>query len=257
MYLIDSHCHLDFKQFDLDREQILSSCQQLGIQDIIVPGVTADSWNTLLSVCEPSTMLHPALGLHPMFMQAHQAEQLITLHTLITKHPVIAIGEIGLDFYVTDHDKAAQIKLFSEQLKIAQHAKLPVLLHVRKAHDQTIKLLRQFPVTGGIVHAFSGSLQQAKQYHQLGFLLGVGGAMTHERATRLRAMVSQLPLSSIALETDAPDMPLHQDQPRNTPENIAVILDSLTEIRPESKNEIAIATTENCLRILKLNRIMK
>ncbi|MFW5426508.1 MAG: TatD family hydrolase [Methylophagaceae bacterium] len=253
MYLIDSHCHLDFKQFDLDRDDILSNCLQLGIQDIVIPGVTANSWESLLNVCQQSTMLHPALGLHPMFMKEHLPEHLIKLPNLISKHAVIAVGEIGLDFYITGHDKASQIELFSAQLKIAQQTKLPVLLHVRKAHEQTINLLKQHPVSGGIVHAFNGSLQQAEQYQELGFLLGVGGAITHLKATRLRTMVSQLPLSSIALETDAPDMPLHMmKQQHNTPENIAVILDALAILRSESKDEIASVTTANCQRVLKL-----
>jgi TatD DNase family protein len=254
MYLIDSHCHLDFKQFDLDREKILTNCQQLGITDIVVPGVNAESWNKLLNICQQSKMLHPALGLHPMFMEKHQPEHLAQLEHYSVKHPIIAIGEIGLDFYIVDHDKDSQIHLFTEQLKIAQHAQLPVILHVRKAHQQVISLLKQYPITGGIIHAFSGSLEQAHQYQQLGFLLGLGGAITHPRATRLRAMVSQLPLSSIVLETDAPDMPLHfMKQQHNTPENIPVILDTLADLRCESKNEIACATTENCQRVLGLN----
>ncbi len=253
MYLIDSHCHLDFKQFDLDRENILTRCQQLGINDIVIPGVTANSWDNLLAVCQKFTMLHPALGLHPMFMNEHQPEHLNQLTAQISNHHIIAIGEIGLDFYIADHDKDSQIHLFTEQLKIAQQSKLPVLLHVRKAHDQTITLLKKYPVSGGIIHAFSGSLQQARQYQELDFLLGIGGAITHPKATRLRAMVSQLSLSSIALETDAPDMPLYlMKQQHNTPENIAVILDVLTTLRSESNDEIALATSTNCRRVLKL-----
>ncbi len=253
MYLIDSHCHLDFAQFDLDREYILTHCQQIGVNDIVIPGVTANSWDNLLAVCKQSTMLHPALGLHPMFINEHQPEHLNQLTEQISNHHIIAIGEIGLDFYIADHDKDLQIHLFTEQLKIAQQSKLPVLLHVRKAHEQTISLLKKHPVSGGIIHAFNGSLQQAQQYQSLGFLLGIGGAITHPNATRLRAMVSQLPLSSIALETDAPDMPLHlMKQQHNTPENIAVILDVLATLRSESKDGIAMATTANCRRVLTL-----
>ncbi|MDQ7072804.1 MAG: TatD family hydrolase [Gammaproteobacteria bacterium] len=171
MYLIDSHCHLDFKQFDQNRKQILSHCQQLGIKDIVVPGVTADSWKKLLRICQQSAMLHPALGLHPMFMEQHQPEHLIQLSEFISDHALIAIGEIGLDFYIANPDKDAQIHLFTEQLNIAQQTDLPVLLHVRKAHEQTIKLLKQYPLTSGIVHAFSGSLQQAKTISRFRFCI--------------------------------------------------------------------------------------
>jgi len=253
MHLIDSHCHLDFEQFDIDREKILSHCQELGVLDIIIPGVAENTWDRLIKLCNQSHNLHPALGMHPLFMHEHQAKHLIQLKKYALNDQVIAIGEIGLDFYHSTDDKSAQIDLFSEQLKIAQHAQLPVLLHVRKAHDQTISLLKKYPVQGGIVHAFNGSLQQAKQYLDLGFVFGIGGAITHLRATRLRSLFSELPLSSLVLETDAPDMPLSnmQDQ-RNTPENIPHIVKALAEIRSESQHEIELATTRNCQRVLKL-----
>lgn len=239
MHLIDSHCHLDFKEFDSDREDILLRCHELGIDTIFVPGVTAKKWSELLAICQSSEILQPALGLHPMFMSEHKPEHVLQLKVLASEHPIIAIGEIGLDFYHPNHNKKTQITLFSEQLSIAQSNKLPVLLHVRKAHDQTISLLKQYPVSGGIVHAFSGSIEQAREYQKLGFLLGIGGAMTHPRATRLRAMISQLPLSSIALETDAPDMPLfNMSTVKNTPENISIILAELSNLRSESESEI-------------------
>ena len=257
MHLVDSHCHLDFEQFDEDREAILSHCKQLGIRQIIVPGVTACSWSNLISICQTSDMLYPALGLHPLFMDKHQPEHIVQLKKLAKDHAV-AIGEIGLDFYIKDHDKTAQIHLLCEQLHTAITIDLPVILHVRKAHDQVIDLLKQFPVKGGIVHAFSGSLQQAQYYIKAGFFLGVGGAITHIRASRLRQLFSELPLSSLVLETDAPDMPLAgMKAQRNTPENILAILTSLAEIRTESKQEIATATTNNCRRLfpaLKLER---
>lgn len=254
MYLIDSHCHLDFEQFDIDRAQVLSHCRQLGVKHIIVPAVARNSWDRLLEVCQQSTMLHPALGLHPLFMDKHQSEDLTMLAEYSALHHPVAIGEIGLDFYLPDHDKDAQIQLFAEQLQIAQKAVLPVILHVRKAHDQTISLLRKHPVIGGIVHAFNGSLQQAKQYQQLGFLFGVGGAISYSRATHLRKLMTELPLTSLVLETDAPDMPLADMRgQRNSPENIPAILDILTDIRSENKQEIAAVTSNNCKQLFNID----
>jgi len=251
MHLIDSHCHLDFEQFEIDRENILSHCQKLGVKDIIVPGVEANKWDKLIEICSQSEALHPALGLHPMFMDSHQPEHILLLKKYIANNNILAIGEIGLDFYLANHDKTAQISLFSAQLKIAQQSQLPVLLHVRKAHDQTISLLKKYPVNGGIVHAFNGSMQQAEQYQQLGFVFGVGGAITHPRSTRLRSLFSELPLSSIVLETDAPDMPLLELQDkRNTPENIPAILSALAEVRSENAEDIGLVTTTNCQRVL-------
>lgn len=253
MHLIDTHCHLNFSQFDHDREKILKHCQDMGVKDIIIPGVKAEDWHQLIKVCDQSMLLHPALGLHPLFLASHKPEHILQLKELITHNKIIAIGEIGLDFYQENYDKQAQIDLFIKQLKLAQDVQLPVLLHVRKAHDQTISLLKKHPVTGGVVHAFNGSLQQAEQYQQLGFALGVGGAITNPKATRLRSLFSQIPLSSIVLETDAPDMPLFTMQgQRNTPENIPAIVMALTEIRTDTKQDISLSTTRNSRQVLSL-----
>jgi len=253
MHLIDSHCHLDFEQFDSDREQLLGRCQQLGISKLIVPGVQASRWERLIHICGQSALLFPAIGLHPLFMEQHSNSDLLALTELLKQYPIVAIGEIGLDFYLKDHDKQGQIDLFCQQLELAQQHNLPVLLHIRKAHDHALSILKKYPVSGGIVHAFNGSLQQAEQYQKLGFHFGIGGAITHPRATRLRALVSALPLASLVLETDSPDMPLYAvESDRNSPENIPLILATLSELRQESMEEIARVTTHNCMELMTL-----
>jgi TatD DNase family protein len=249
MMLIDSHCHIDFEQFAPDRAEVLSRCLQHHVDKIIVPGVIAKTWTHLLDVCQQSEQLFPALGLHPMFMAQHQAQDITLLIDYIDTYQPIAVGEIGLDFYIPGHDKPSQITLFEQQLKIAADHDLPVILHVRKAHDQVLLLLRKYPLKGGIIHAFNGSQQQAQLYIQLGFLLGVGGAISYDRATRLRTLFAELPLSALVLETDAPDMPLQgQDKTRNSPEFIPHILAALATLRSdpsESTGVIAHATTDN------------
>ncbi len=253
MELVDSHCHIDFATFENDRKVILSRCLALGIKNIVVPATTADRWQALIALCQTSSMLHPALGLHPMFMQQHHANDLTTLETLISENKIVAIGEIGLDFYIKDHDKDAQIELVTAQLKLAQQADLPVILHVRKAHDQMIALLKQYPVQGGVVHAFSGSEQQAQNYIKQGMLLGIGGAYSYQRATRLHNLIKQLPLLSIVLETDAPDMPLEGKQgQRNSPESIADIVTIVANLRQQSPEDIAKITTENSKRLFNI-----
>jgi TatD DNase family protein len=254
MNLIDSHCHLDFEVFDHDRDVVLNNCQTLGVNNIIVPGVTADTWNKLLSVCQSSNNLHPALGLHPMFMAEHQAKHIALLNDYVAKFNPIAIGEIGLDFYVPEHNKQSQIELFEKQLIIANDANLPVILHVRKAYDQVLSLLIKHKINRGIVHAFSGSEQQAQLYIKQGFLLGIGGALTHDRATKLRSLFGNLPLTSIVLETDAPDMPLSGQQgQRNTPENICTIVATLAELRTESIEQIADISSQNVRKALSIS----
>ncbi|MBT3505183.1 MAG: TatD family hydrolase [Piscirickettsiaceae bacterium] len=251
--LIDSHCHLDFGVFDDDRAAILSRCEQQGITRIIVPGVTAERWSHLLSVTQDSDKLYAALGLHPMFMAEHTAADISQLNDYVSYFSPIAIGEIGLDFYLEHHDKSKQIALFEQQLELAVKFDLPVILHVRKAHDVVIQLLKKHRVKGGIVHALSGSHQQALLYIQLGFLLGIGGTVTYDKATRIRQLFSQLPLPAIALETDAPDMPLQgQRSQRNSPESLIPILGSLADLRTEAPDSIAKITTHNVTQLFAL-----
>lgn len=250
LHLIDSHCHLDFNDFDADRQVILTNCLQSGIEKIVIPGVTVNSWPKQIELCNSNPMLSLALGCHPMFMEEHPEDAAQLLDQAVHQYRPIAIGEIGLDFYVADANISAQLSLFEAQLDVAVKYALPVILHVRKAHDDVLKILRQKKLSSGIVHAFSGSAQQAAQYRDLNFLLGIGGALTYPRAQRLQRLFTELPLSQIVLETDAPDMPLcgHQGQ-RNTPENIPVILEKLSQLRDETCEHIAEVTTSNCRQL--------
>lgn len=253
MQLIDSHCHLNFTEFDHDRAQVIEQCSKLGITDMVIPGTTADSWPKLIDLCQQFPQLHPALGLHPMFMDKHNDNDLNELETCLNSYRPVAIGEIGLDFYLPDQDRQRQIALFHAQVKIARKHALPVILHVRKAHDEVLKILRSAQLKGGVVHAFNGSEQQAMQYRDLGFLFGVGGALTYKRAQKLQRLFSQLPDDSIVLETDSPDMPLADQQgQRNTPENIPVILQKLAELRQQPVEQLAAISTDNCKRLFNL-----
>lgn len=253
LHLIDSHCHLDFADFDADRDAVLQRCLQSGIHNIVVPGVTVANWPRQIALCQYYPQLALALGCHPMFMSEHPDDALQQLAHAIEQHKPVAIGEIGLDFYLPDFNSQQQLSLFETQLDLAEKNSLPVILHVRKAHDQVLKLLRKKALPGGIVHAFSGSAQQAEQYHRLNFLVGIGGALTYPRAHRLQGLFTQLPLSQIVLETDAPDMPLHGYQgQRNSPEYLPIVLQKLSQLRGETVEHIAAVTTANCQRLLSL-----
>jgi TatD DNase family protein len=253
MHLIDSHCHLDFAVFDPDREPLIKQCQHLGINTIIVPGVTAERWPKLHQLNTTFSPVEIALGLHPLFMDEHLPQHIEQLDSQIQQQRPIAMGEIGLDFYNGKDNAEQQIGLFTEQLKLAEKYQLPVILHVRKAHDEVLKILRQFKLKGGIVHAFNGSMQQAESYIKMGFLFGVGGALTYPRATKLQALYQALPLEHIVLETDAPDMPLcGQQDERNSPLSIPLIQQQLATIRNISLAEVAEQTTRNCQRLFGL-----
>ena len=254
-YFIDTHCHLDFSLFDGNREEVLLAAKGNGVEVVVVPGVDSRCWGRLLSVCQKNPSLYPALGLHPCFIEKHGKEDLFQLEGLLKEAEAVAVGEIGLDFWPDSllHDK--QVEYFESQLELADDYNLPILLHVRKAHDQVLKRLRRFRLKqGGIVHAFSGSHQQATQYIELGFKLGVGGALTYVRATRLRDTVARLPLSSLVLETDAPDMPLAGLQGMsNSPENLPLVFEVLASLRVESRSELMRGLWNNSVKVLGLN----
>ena len=219
----------------------------------MVPGIHAEGWPKLLDICDRQADLHPALGMHPVYLDQHQDRDLEELERLIEQEKPVAVGEIGLDFFVRDLDRGAQQRLIEAQLALARDSGLPVLLHVRKAHDQVLSALKRTKVIGGISHAFNGSLEQAKRYIDLGFKLGFGGMLTYDRSTKLRALACKLPLSAVVLETDAPDMTVasHRGQ-RNSPEYLPECLYALAEARNEPPAVIAAATTRNALEVLRL-----
>ncbi|WP_415882464.1 TatD family hydrolase [Neptuniibacter sp. QD34_54] len=254
MQFIDSHCHLDFSEFDLSRKEILLQARIAGVSDIVVPSVIADRWQDLLSLVKSDHNLHAALGLHPCFMEKHTPADLEILETLLATEQVCAVGEIGLDLFIPEANLDQQLLYLNEQLALAKKFNLPVLLHVRKAHDQMLKQLRLIQLErGGIVHAFSGSEQQARQYLDLGFKLGIGGTVTYERAKKIRRLVQELPLESFVLETDAPDMPLagHQGEV-NLPANVAKVAEVIAELRQIAVEEVAAITTQQSKNLLRL-----
>jgi TatD DNase family protein len=252
MQLIDTHCHLDLDLFDTDRHEVLVESRESGVAAFIVPGVYRSRWQNILRLCQDETDLFPALGLHPMYMDCHSPADLHELERHAASRNLVALGEIGLDFYIHDPDHRKQHTLLEKQLDIAAKHQLPILLHVRKAHDRVQALLRRKQFRhGGIVHAYSGSLQQAEHYTRLGFKIGVGGTITYDRATRIRHIAATLPLDTLVLETDAPDIPPAQyHNSRNSPQYLPLILNSLADIRNQSRAAVAGATTANARHIL-------
>jgi TatD DNase family protein len=250
--LIDTHCHLDAAEFDADRDAVAARARAAGVGAIVVPGVERAGFTALLATCERHPGCVPALGIHPLYVGSAAPEDLTALREMIVLHRPVAIGEIGLDFFVPDYDRERQEFYFSEQLKIAQEFDLPVLLHIRRAQDTVLKFLRLAKVKGGIAHAFNGSRQQAEEFIKLGFKLGFGGAMTYDRATKLRELAATLPLDSIVLETDAPDIPpAFVGKARNSPEYLPRIAETLAELRGIGLDQVVEATTANARAILK------
>ena len=262
MELIDTHCHLDFEPLSgvSNPEYLqltLALAQAENVSTIIVPAVTSSRWQTVLDVCAAPgpVQRYPALGLHPCFLSEHLHDDLERLEGALGQRSEIkAVGETGLDLYIDEPDFERQLELFEGQVLLAKQFNLPLLMHGRRAVDQIIQVLRQHrPAAGGVLHAFSGSEQQAKQLWDLGVLIGIGGSITYERAQKLRRVVQSVPLESILLETDAPDMPMQgfQGEP-NWPHRVGYAARTLAELRSESVERIAEQTTANARRLLRI-----
>jgi len=253
MELIDTHCHLDVEEFAADRLEVLGRARRAGVTGQVIPAIHAAGWPALMGLCQEEAGLYPALGMHPIYLAQHRPEHVVELRGLIERERPVAIGEIGLDYFVEALDRDRQQQLFEAQLKVARDYQLPVLLHVRKAHDQVLAALRRIRVPGGIAHAFNGSMQQAQQYIDLGFKLGFGGTLTYDRALNIRRLATDLPLQAIVLETDAPDIPLASRRgERNSPEYLPEVAETLAQLRSVSVEEIAQATTANASALLSL-----
>jgi TatD DNase family protein len=252
--LIDTHCHLDAAEFASDRDAVVARAVEAGVASIVVPSVGRSNFIDVAALCRNHVLCFPAYGIHPMYVdQAHESDLDILRDWLIRERPV-AVGEIGLDRFVEQRDDERQESFFIEQLKLAQEMKLPVILHVRSAIDIVLKHLRRVRVCGGIAHAFNGSRQQAEEFIKLGFKLGFGGALTWSRATRIRKLAATLPLDSIVIETDAPDIPPMwlEHGGRNEPFELRRIAEELAGLRQMSLSQLSQATSRNAEQVLGL-----
>jgi len=251
MQLIDTHTHLDFPDFDADRGQLLAKARAKGVERLVVLGVYQRNWQRVWDLAQEHDGLYAALGLHPVYLEQHQPEHLqelrTWLHRLSGEHKLCAIGEFGLDYYLPELDRERQQALFEAQLQLAVEFELPVLLHVRRSHAQVIATLKRFKLKrAGIIHAFAGSYEEAREYIKLGFKLGLGGAATWPQALRLRKVLAQLPLDALVLETDSPDMaPAMHPEQRNSPEHLPEICAALAEIVGVDAQELARVSSEN------------
>ena len=254
MELFDTHCHLDVEEFDSDRMQVLARARARGVRRLLIPAVDATHWEPLVQLCRRESGLFPALGLHPVYVEKHTREHIEALAQAVETHRPVAIGEIGLDYFVSGLDRGKQQTLFEAQLEVARDAGLPVVLHVRKAHDQVLSTLRRIRVKGGTAHAFNGSLQQAQQYIDMGFKLGFGGTLTYTRSTKIRQLAKDLPVDALVLETDAPDMVVsaHHGE-RNSPEYLPDCLQALSDVRDEAPALLAEQTTRNASAVFSLD----
>jgi len=241
MKFIDTHCHLDFNEFKGDFKNLVYRAKQQGIHGFFVPGITLKQSQALLHFKEINEGIYIGFGLHPYFMAEHQGGDFEKLRSLAIEHreQLVAIGECGIDASIADLER--QQLLFLQHIKLANDLSLPLIVHHRQSHHLIMQVFKQVkPHYGGVIHAFSGSLQQAQAYIKLGFKLGVGGTISYQRANKTKHAIAQVPLDNLVLETDAPSMPLAGYQGQiNLPERLKAVFDCLVAIRNESESEIA------------------
>jgi len=259
MMWIDTHCHLDAAEFADQADAVAHRAADQQVQMIVIPAVEVANFAEVGRLAHAHANCSYALGIHPIFVPQAQESDLQVLREAVgqamSDPRFVAIGEIGLDFFVPLLTEPAmrekQAHFYAEQLKIARDFDLPVLLHVRRSQDQILKHLRRIKVPGGIAHAFNGSFQQAQIFIDLDFKLGFGGAMTFTRALQLRRLASELPLESIVLETDAPDIsPAWLHPEKNSPEQLPRIGEVLAELRNMAPHDIARATSDNARTVM-------
>jgi len=261
---IDSHCHLDAPEFDADRDAVVARAKAAGVTQIVIPAVGAFDFDTVRLLAHQHGFAY-ALGIHPLYVMQAGEQDLALLAEQLETHAcdprLVAIGEIGLDFFVPGLDAQRQQHFYREQLKLARRFQLPVILHVRKSADQLLAGLRRAQVQGGIGHAFNGSAQQAQAFIDLGFKLGFGGTVTFDRSLQIRRLAAELPETAVVLETDAPDIPPHWlyktaaerasgPSSRNEPAELPRIASHLADLRGLSLSQTAALTHANTLAAL-------
>lgn len=262
--LIDTHCHLDAEAFDADRAAVVARARAAGVAMMVLPAGHAEHFAQTAAVARDFGLAY-ALGTHPLWVDRAEEAQVELLRAQAraaladgaqADRRLVAVGEIGIDLFEPGLDVPRQQWFFREQLKVARDLALPVIVHVRRSADLLLKHLRRIEVPGGIIHAFNGSAQQARQFVERGFRLGFGGAMTYAGSLRIRQHAATLPDHAWVLETDAPDIPPAwlrdaQGRPaRNEPAELARIAQAMAEVRGRPLAEIVAVNRVNACAAL-------
>lgn len=253
---VDTHCHFDFAPFVGNEAESLRLAEAAGIEKIIAVGVSADRFAGVMQLASQWPAVYAALGTHPMAVAGFEEAHMAQLEDYLRQRPtkLVAIGEIGLDRYIEDPQFDKQLHMLEAHFRLAKRYDLPVILHSRRTHDTLAQQLRRHDLPRrGVVHGFAGSEQQALAFIRAGYAIGVGGTITYPRATKTRNTIARLPLTSLLLETDAPDMPLlgFQGEP-NRPERVRNVWQSLCEIREEPPEVIAATVRENTRALFQI-----
>ncbi|MHC1749182.1 MAG: TatD family hydrolase [Cellulosilyticaceae bacterium] len=242
----DSHAHYDDEKFDLDRVELLDSLKEKGVSYVVNAAADMSSAETSIKLAQAYNFIYAAVGVHPHDAENMKDSDLITLKEMSEHKKVVAIGEIGLDYYYDFSPKEAQRKWFIEQLKLAKQLDLPVIIHSRDACQETFEIIRESGVKNGVIHCFSGSKEMAQEYVKRGFYIGIGGSLTFKNAKKTVEVVETISLDNIVIETDAPYLtPVPHRGKRNDSSYLSYVVEKIAEIKNMSAEDVARITMKN------------
>lgn len=254
LVLIDTHCHLDFDSFDEDREAVIQRAANAGVSKIIVPSLDLSNCSKVIRLAEAYENVYAAVGIHPNSASGWLDQWIKTIELLAAHEKVVAIGEIGLDYYRDKAEPAAQIRALQQQLELAIDLDLPVILHNRNSDADLIGILRNFGATTekatGVLHSFSSGLETAEAALDLGYYLGFSGPVTFKKADDLRQIASKIPVNRIVVETDAPFLaPQQYRGKRNEPSFVVHVAEQLASLHRMDVSEFSQMTAKNAISL--------
>ena len=254
--IFDTHAHYDDRQFEEDREELLGSMREQGVGMIVDAGSDIASWDKIGQLTEQYPFIYGAIGVHPDEVGELDEEKMQRMEKLLSGEKMVAVGEIGLDYYWDKEKRDLQKKWFIRQLELARQLDLPVIIHSREAAADTMEIMKQYAKgLDGVIHCFSYSPEQAKEYVKMGFYLGIGGVVTFKNAKKLKEVVQEIPLEALVLETDSPYLaPVPHRGKRNNSQNLVYVAEEIAALKGVSYEEVVRQTTENAKKLYRLEK---
>lgn len=254
--IFDTHAHYDDRQFEDDREELLGVMQENGIGWIVDAGSDIASWDEIEELTKRYPFVYGAIGVHPDEVGELDEEKMQQMERLLAKEKMVAVGEIGLDYYWEKENRDLQKKWLIRQLELARRLDLPVIIHSREAAADTMEIMKQHAKgLDGVIHCFSYSLEQAKEYVNMGFYLGIGGVVTFKNGKKLKEVVQEIPLEFLVLETDSPYLaPVPHRGKRNNSQNLVYVAEEIAALKGVSYEEVVRQTTENAKKLYRLEK---
>ena len=249
--IFETHAHYDDEQFDEDREQLLAGLQEAGIETVVNVGATLEGCLSTIRLAEQYPFIYAAVGVHPDEVGTLDEEKFSWLKEKLSHEKVVAVGEIGFDYYWDQESHEVQKKWFLRQLEAAREAGLPVIIHSREAAADTLEMMKEYGQDlKGIIHCYSYSVEHAREYVKMGYLLGIGGVVTFKNARKLKEVVEEIPLEALVLETDCPYLaPVPNRGKRNSSLNLPLIAEEIAAIKQISCEEVITQTRENARKL--------